>query len=139
VSSRKPLTQEQAEALFQAAVTWQEQGTRTKFSSPKTHALWDLVEHLKKDRRRELFRGDRVPEVGQDIYVGSSFYIDRGEDDVVGGLAEVVKVKPCVGGRIAIYVAEHPGHGYYWDVLQPKQAEYEKQFGEARAYPDPDV
>lgn len=83
------------------------------------------------------------PEVGQDIYVNSSFHISHGSEDVVGGLAKVTKVeRDTSGGKEiwAVSVAEHPGILYNWcGHLEPQQEELKKEFGDKRAYPDPDV
>jgi len=73
------------------------------------------------------------PSVGDQIYVPTSWYIDRGEDDVHGGLATVVEVKDSF-----VTVAELPGRSFNWDWLQKHQEKLKKQFGNYRAHPDPD-
>lgn len=92
--------------------------------------------------RNRLHEGPGVPSVGEDIYIGSSFYIDHGEDDVVGGLAEVAKVTLQVSGGVKmpfVAVKENPGTNYNWKYLQEVQAELKKEFGNKRAYQDPDL
>lgn len=82
-----------------------------------------------------------VPEVGDDIYVRSHFFIDRGWDDVMGGLARVTRVYSGISaGKPTpfVEVAEHPGRGYNWRILRDQQDRLQEQFGESRAYPDPD-
>lgn len=81
------------------------------------------------------------PKVGQDIYVGTSWYIDHGEDDFNGGLAKVTKVEwdeHANGGDYCVYIAERPGHGYYWSGLAERQAALKKEFKRRRSHPDPD-
>jgi len=87
------------------------------------------------------FAGIKIPKVGDKIYVENQFYIDHGEDDVLGGLATVSEVKAGISaGRPAIFVSvkEHPGHSYNWKILAEKQEELAKRFGQQQAKPDPD-
>lgn len=79
-----------------------------------------------------------VPEVGDKIYVDSSFSISNGSSDVVGGLATVTKVDKEDYG-IFVSVKEHPGHSYNWEILAENQNELRKEFGSKKAYPDPDI
>lgn len=78
----------------------------------------------------------KIPKVGQDIYVETRWYIDRGEDDTEGGLAEVTKIEHKHGSHF-IYVKEVPNN-YNWELLAPKQDELRKEYGKKRARPDPD-
>lgn len=83
----------------------------------------------------------RSPKLHTDIYVDTSFYIDHGKDDVIGGLAQIIKIKDDGKGginSIFIYVAEHPNVGYNWHSLIQRQKELKDEFGDKRAYPDPD-
>jgi hypothetical protein len=81
-------------------------------------------------------------EIGDEIYVESHFYLSHGEDDVVGGLARITDIE-CHPersyNRIFITVAEHPGHSYNLDLLLKEQENLAKEFGESRAYADPDL
>jgi len=80
--------------------------------------------------------------VGDKIYVGSSFHMSRGSDDVVGGLATVTNIKEDISaGKPALFVSikEHPGKAYNWEILSEKQEELKKQFGKRKAHPDPDI
>jgi hypothetical protein len=84
------------------------------------------------------------PEVGDIIYVPTSLYIDRGEDDVEGGLALVTLVReegphPNGGRYLRLDVAQHPNKGYYWNSLFAKQADHMKRYKNQVAYPDPDT
>lgn len=86
-----------------------------------------------------VYTGSDLPKPGDIIYVGSAFYIDRGEDDVVGGKATVREVKPMNNHNLGyVHVWEHPGHGYGWLHLRGEQTKWSAQFGDKWAYPDPD-
>jgi hypothetical protein len=89
-----------------------------------------------------VYTGKEPPEVGDTIYVGSSFYIDHGEDDFEGGLAEVSEVKEMTsGGKPTPFVSikERPGTSYNWRILADEQEKLAKEFGTKRSYPDPDI
>jgi hypothetical protein len=83
---------------------------------------------------------NKIPKIGDTIYVDSSCSISNGSSDVMGGLATVTKVEKLKGidDTVFVSVKEHPGHGYNWDSLAERQAELKKEFGQKRAYPDPD-
>lgn len=88
---------------------------------------------------------NKAPKIGDQIYVRSSFSISNGSSDVVGGLAEVVEVTENeslpVGhfNRVFVSVKEHPGHSYNWRSLEKEQEKLKAEFGDKRAYPDPDI
>lgn len=97
------------------------------------------TEAKQKDNALPVYRGRDLPKPGDIIYVRTSIYIDRGEDDVVGGKASVREVKPDKGHNLGwVTVWEHPGHSYGWLSLLEDQAKLEKEFGDKWAYPDPD-
>lgn len=75
-----------------------------------------------------------LPKVGDEIYIPSAFYISRGSDDVVGGLATVSKIKD---GFVSIQ--EFPGKSYSWKYLSERQDDLRTKFGDKRAYADPDI
>lgn len=83
--------------------------------------------------------------IGDQMYVHSSFYISRGEDDVVGGLATVSKFdisdKLPEGhiNKVFVIFKELPGHSYNYNMLLEEQEELRAEFGEKSAYPDPDI
>lgn len=93
------------------------------------------------EKTDEVVATTQEPIIGSLIYVNSHFYIDHGQDDVVGGLATVTNVKEVYHGktrRLEISVKEHPGSGYYWDILAPEQEKLKKEFGDKFAYESPD-
>ncbi len=82
-----------------------------------------------------------LPKRGEDIYIPSAMYLDRGHDDVVGGLAKVESVfEEMSGGKQVhfISVKEVPGNFNWEQHIAVMQDEYKKGFGKNRAYPDPD-
>lgn len=82
-----------------------------------------------------------VPNVGDDVYVKSSFYMSHGVDDFVGGLCKVTRVfKSMSGGSLVTFIEvdENPGVEYNWEFLYEMQDELKKQFGTNRGYQDPD-
>jgi len=82
-----------------------------------------------------------LPKVGDDIYVGSSFYLGHGVDDFRGGLCKVFKVKEGISGSKPTHyvsVKERPGHSYNWEFLAERQDKLKEEHGEARGYSDPD-
>ena len=80
----------------------------------------------------------QLPKVGQQIYVPTSLYIDRGEDDVQGGLATIERIEKN-HGTTWIYVKEVPGRGYNLACLVEEQDDLKKEFGRKKAHPDPDL
>jgi hypothetical protein len=83
----------------------------------------------------------RVPKIKRDVYVGSSYYIDHGEDDFEGGLCKIKNIeKGRSAGKDTLFVEleERPGHSYNWDYLMEHQEEWAKEFKDRRGYPDPD-
>lgn len=82
-----------------------------------------------------------VPKVGDTIYVPSAWYLSHGVDDFAGGKATVSKVVAENHGqreRHMVVIKERPGHGYYWDVLEPKQDKLKAEYGDQVAHPNPD-
>ena len=83
-----------------------------------------------------------APQVGDDIYVRTALYIDRGYHDVMGGLARVTEVSTGIsaGKEVPfVQVFEHPRHSYNWEYLVTQQDKLREEFDERRAYPDPDM
>lgn len=79
-----------------------------------------------------------APKPGDIIIVPSRFYIDRGEDDVCGGLATVASVNED-RGTTWVYVEELPNRGYNWATIED-QAELLTKYGDQNiAHPCPDV
>lgn len=82
-----------------------------------------------------------VPRVGDRVYVRSSYYIDRGEDDVEGGLATVAEVRDGISaGKPTPFVVlkEVPGTAYNWTILLEQQADLRKQYKGRKAHRSPD-
>jgi len=77
--------------------------------------------------------------VGQDIYVPTQLYLSRGEDDVEGGRAKIVKLEEDDHDYVWVTTKEHPNNHYNMKVLIERQKELKKEFGRRRAYPDPDL
>lgn len=98
-------------------------------------ALKLIAEIRKKDRQHQnpLHTGAELPKVGDDIYLPGAMYIDHGEDDRAGGLAEVVKIENGM-----IRVKEFPGSSFNWDGLRDNQERWKKEYKKNRACPDPD-
>jgi hypothetical protein len=97
-------------------------------------------------RRKSLENQPPVAEpfIGQKIYVPSSIYVYRGEDDFAGGLATINKIKkedflpPDHYNYLSVGIAERPGTMYNWRPLLERQEELKKMFGDEIAHPDPD-
>lgn len=98
-------------------------------------ALRLIAEIRKKDSKHKnpLHTGTELPKVGDDIYLPGAMYIDHGEDDRAGGLAEVVKVENGM-----VRVKEFPGSSFSWAGLRDDQEKLKKEYGKNRAAPDPD-
>lgn len=71
------------------------------------------------------------PKIGQKIYVGTSWYIDREEDDFDGGLCTITGFK-LDKSTYFVTVQERPGSSMNYDVLMEKQAEFKKTYGRRR-------
>jgi hypothetical protein len=84
-----------------------------------------------------------VPRVGDLIYVDTSLYLDHGEDDVEGGLAQITKVSNRMSGGddkcVFVEVAQTHANRNWTQFLYPEQKELMKQFGTRVSYPDPDT
>lgn len=79
----------------------------------------------------------RFPEVGEPIYVPTMLYIDRGRDDIRGGLATISKIW-TVSLTTFVSVLEIPGRGFNLAYLLQIQSKLREEFGNSRACPDPD-
>jgi hypothetical protein len=126
---------------------WQSQRSGKVFDNAKDAAK----DENKLDRAKLKVLKERIksgkkwtPKVGDYIYVQTHLYIDHGEDDVVGGLAQVTKVKPSMSGgdpnTLFVSVAQHGGNSYNWSqILVHEQGKHMKRYDEDFAYEDPDV
>lgn len=81
--------------------------------------------------------------VGDKIYIPSRVFISRGSDDVVGGLATIKSIieQTNVGQNCQfVEVEEVPGTRYNWTLyLKDIQEKLKSEFGDNKAYPDPDI
>ncbi len=84
-----------------------------------------------------------IPEVGDKIYVNSSYSISHGSDDFTGGLATVSRVYKSMSGGDAncLFVEIAEGNrSYNWtQILSTEQAKLKKKFGKQKAHPSPDI
>lgn len=97
-------------------------------------SLINEIRRRDKKAKNKLHGGPEMPKPGEDIYVPTAMYIDHGEDDVQGGLAEVVEIKNGM-----IRVEPFPSTYYSWSPgLCEAQEKLKKEFGQGRAHKDPD-
>jgi hypothetical protein len=83
---------------------------------------------------------NRFPEIGEDVYIPTSMYIDHGEDDFAGGLCEVTRVE-LAGKGFSLAVKERRGWIYSFRSARDfwsEQASLKKEYGQQRGRPDPD-
>jgi len=84
------------------------------------------------------------PKVGQKIYVPSSFYVYRGEDDFEGGIATISSIEYDKHlpkdhfNHIMISIEERFNVGYNWNYLLENQKKWAKEYKNKIAHPDPD-
>lgn len=78
-----------------------------------------------------------LPKVGDQIYVPTAIYIDRGRDDVRGGLATISDVRMAYR-NVFVSVYELPGRSINYEFLLSCQDKLRAEFGSERARPDPD-
>ena len=85
-----------------------------------------------------------IPKVGDLIYVYTSLYGFRGKDDFIGGIATIDSVElrdefpEDHPSYCWVGIKERPVTMYNWHTLVGRQEELKKEFGDQRAYPDPD-
>lgn len=86
----------------------------------------------------------KEPVVGEQVYVPSSFYMSRGEDDFSGGLATIEKVEcsfylpPGHHNYTMVGIKERPGVLYNWTALMDNQEAIAKAYAGKIAHADPD-
>jgi len=87
----------------------------------------------------------REPKIGEKIYVPTSLYVYRGEDDFIGGIATISEIDYDKNlpkdhhNYIMIGIEGRPGCMYNWKILLKDQKKLKKEFGEQIAHPDPDL
>ncbi len=87
----------------------------------------------------------KEPKIGDKIYVSSSYYVYRGEDDFEGGLATIDKIEfnknlpkdHC--NYIMIGIKERSSTMYNYKMLIKEQNELEKEYKGKIAHPNPDL
>ena len=85
-----------------------------------------------------------IPKVGDVIYVPTSLYVYRGNDDFAGGKATINKVEFSKHLPVDHYnytmigIEERPDTMYNWLPLVEKQKELKKMYADQIAHPDPD-
>jgi hypothetical protein len=83
--------------------------------------------------------------IGDKLYIGSSYHISRGSDDVQGGLAtidsiEFSKFLPSDHYNYTMVGFEEiPGTGYNLNYLLENQEKWAIEFAGCEARPDPDI
>ena len=95
--------------------------------------------------KRNLGFINPIPIKGQKIYVPTSIYVYRGEDDFMGGIAtisdiEYDKILPKDHyNHIMISIEENPKTGYNWNYIYENQKKWKKEYKGQIAHPDPDL
>jgi hypothetical protein len=133
------LSSKDANELMEHVTAWQAAGCKRKSDASK--ALAKLADKITKDSIIIPHLGLHPPKVGDYIYLRSSFYIDHGQDDFCGGLAEVTRVEDGIsaGKTVAmISCKEKPGSRMNWEYLKGEQEKLAAQYGAKRAHPCPD-
>ena len=86
---------------------------------------------------------DRVPVIGDWIYVRTSAFIEHGIDDVAGGLAQVIEVsQESSGGEDCFFVStrQHGNRGgtNWTQFAAAEQERWAERFGNTMAHVNPD-
>lgn len=87
----------------------------------------------------------KAPQIGDKIYVPSSYYVYRGGGDFEGGLATINKVeanKHLSEDHINYWmvgIEGRPSTMYNWRVLAEEQDELKKEYADKVAYSSPDL
>lgn len=110
----------------------------------KSHEGWVIDEdtdprdrHICDVQEVKLLDAHSTPAVGDVIYVSSAYYMDHGQDDVCGGLAQITKTQ-MRGDDIFISIEQHPGRMLNWAFLGPEQGRLAEMYGGQWAHPCPD-
>ena len=84
------------------------------------------------------------PEIGDKIYIPTKMYIDRGENDIQGGLAEISKIHinenlpENSNNKIFVSFVGISGRQFNYKILMEDQEELSKRYAGQIAKPDPD-
>jgi hypothetical protein len=85
------------------------------------------------------------PKIGDKIYVPSSYYCYRGEDDFAGGLATIAKIEYSDHlpedhiNYIMVGIENRPQAMYNYRILMRDQVELEEEYKDSVAHPCPDM
>lgn len=87
----------------------------------------------------------REPVVGEEVCVGSSFFLSRGRDDFCGGMARISKIRDerdsgsaALINRLMVVLEENPGTQHNWYHLIEEEPENLERHGDQRAHLCPD-
>lgn len=86
----------------------------------------------------------KEPKIGDKIYVPSTLYVYRGEDDFVGGIATIAKVEYSNHlpkdhfNYIMVGIEGRSNTMYNYKNLMSEQTELKKEYGNQIAHADPD-
>ena len=72
----------------------------------------------------------KEPHMGQRIYIGNSYHIDRPEDDIIGGLATICRISEWGG----VGVIDIPYVQFGWNHLKENQEKWRKNYRDQEAY-----
>ena len=84
------------------------------------------------------------PKIGDKIYVPTSLYVYRGEDDFEGGLATISSIEKSKHlpedhyNYLMVGIEERKGTSYNWRYLMENQDKWKAEYGDQVAHPDPD-
>ena len=87
----------------------------------------------------------KLPEIGQEIYVPSAYYVYRGEDDFDGGLAIINKIDISKNlpidhiNSIMVGINGRPSVMYNYKSLMKEQDELKEEFGTNHSKSNPDL
>ena len=78
---------------------------------------------------------------GDELYVGTRLYIDRGEDDVCGGIATVERISTLDGAVTPTYFVHFVGlpNGINMSYILENQLKWREEYGDRIAHACPDV
>lgn len=79
-----------------------------------------------------------LPKPGDIIYMDTELYLSHGEDDIIGGRAEIQEVQ-IDGDFVWIVFKLFPDSQYNWAQLEPIQAKLKDDFGLTWAHSRPDT
>lgn len=86
----------------------------------------------------------RKPVIGEMIYMPTQLHVYNGRDDVLGGLAKIIKIEYSKTllkdhyNYTMVMFEGFPHTKYNWISLLERQEELKEQFGDGMARPDPD-